>query len=177
MIIDMLPTIFLILIILVTFGFVRGSTSLAPWVPTKTKDYQRINNLIRQQQTKKFVDLGCGSAGLIVYLAKQNPAIQFVGVEIAWPLFLFAWCRVKLLGLKNIKIYYQDLFSLNLSEYDTIFVYGYPRSIKKRLSDKIKLELKSDAILLSYVFKFHELNLFRLDKPGQEFLPIYIYKN
>lgn len=172
----MLEAIFLIIIIVSVYGFARGSSSLAPWVPTKTKDYQRINSLIKSHNPKKFIDLGCGSAGLIIYLAKENPNIEFVGVEIALPLFLFAWLRVKLSGLKNISIKYQDLFNIDLAKFDLIFVYGYPRSIKRRLTEKIKKEAKPGTILLSYVFKFHQLNLLKIDKPNQDSLAIFIYK-
>lgn len=176
MIIDMLETIILILIIISVYGFARGSSSLAPWVPTKVKDYQRINNLLGENNPQRFIDLGCGSAGLLVYLAKQNPQINFSGVEIALPLFLFAWLRVKLTGLKNITILYKNLFNVDLSKFDIIFVYGYPRSIKKRLTEKIKHEIKSPSILLSYVFKFHDLNLAVVDRPTPDSLPIFIYK-
>lgn len=176
MIIDMLETIVLLLIIISVYGFARGATSLAPWVPTNRKDYKRINTILLSSQGKKFIDLGCGSAGLLVYLAKNNPQVYFVGVEIAFPLFLFAWMRVKLAGLNNIKILYQDLFRVNLTNFDIIFVYGYPRSIKKRLTEKIKGEFKSKGIILSYVFKFHELKLKQIDKPTDKDLPIYIYK-
>ncbi len=176
MIIDMLETLFLIIVIITVYGFARGSSSLAPWVPTKVKDYQRINSLLEVNNSKRFIDLGCGSAGLLVYLAKANPGVKFVGVEIALPLFLFAWLRVKLSGVKNLTILYHDLFNVNLSDFDTIFVYGYPRSIKQRLTEKIKQEVKSSSVLLSYVFKFHNLNLSTVDRPTPNSLPIYIYK-
>jgi SAM-dependent methyltransferase len=175
MIIDMLETIVLLLIIISVYGFVRGSSSLAPWVPTKAKDYQRINNLLIKSNPQRFIDLGCGSAGLLVYLAKNNPQVDFVGVEIALPLFLFAWLRVKLNGLKNITILYKDLFTVNLSNFDLIFVYGYPRSIKNRLAQKIKTEVKSKTVLLSQAFKFHDFKLTEVDKPNSNHLPIFIY--
>ncbi len=172
----MLETLLLIVILISVYGFARGSSSLAPWVPTKVKDYQRINQLIKKNNPKKFIDLGCGSAGLIIFLAKKNPDIEFVGVEIALPLFLFAWLRAKFFGLKNLKIKYQDLFNIDLKEFDIIFVYGYPRSIKKRLTAKIKKQAKPGALLLSYVFKFHELNLLEIDKPTSDSLAIFVYK-
>ncbi len=166
--------IYLLILIAVVYGFVRGATSLAPWVPTSTKDYQRINGLINIQN-KKFIDLGCGTAGLLIYLARKNPTGQFIGVEIALPLFIFAWCRIKLTGLTNIKLYYQDLFKLNLHDFDVIFVYGYPRSIKNRLATKIRQEVVPGTILISQAFKFHDLQPTQIDKPDNNHLPIFIY--
>lgn len=176
MLIYMAETIFLILLLLVVYGFARGSASLAPWVPTKKRDYVRVAQLLNELKPKKFIDIGCGTAGQLIYHAKNKPDIHFTGIEIGLPLFIIAWLRSKISGCRNIHIIYGDLFNCSLVEYDMIYVYGYPRSIKKRLSEKILKELKSGSYLVSYVFQFHELKLWRTDRPDQNSLPLFIYK-
>ena len=176
MLIDMLETIFLIILLLVVYGFARGSSSLAPWVPTKRRDYKRLTVILNELKPRNMIDIGCGTAGQLIYQAKNNPDIFFTGIEIALPLFIIAWVRSYFSGLKNIHIIYGDLFKKNLSEYDVIYVYGYPRSIKKRLTEKIIAEARVGTYLISYVFRFHDLNLLRIDKPHKNSLALNIYK-
>lgn len=176
MLMYMAETIFLILLLLVVYGFARGSASLAPWVPTKRRDYVRVALLLDELKPQRFIDIGCGTAGQLIYHAKNKPNIHFTGIEIALPLFIIAWLRSKISGCRNIHIIYGDLFNYSLAEYDMIYVYGYPRSIKKRLSEKILKDAKIGSYLVSYVFRFHELKLWRSDKPQKNSLALFIYK-
>jgi SAM-dependent methyltransferase len=172
----MAETIFLILLLFTFYGLARGSASLAPWVPTKRRDYKRLKLLLDELNPKSFIDIGCGTAGQLIYQARNKPDIQFVGIEIALPLFVIAWVKSYFSGCKNIRIIYGDLFHKTLTEYDVIYVYGYPRSIKKRLTEKIVSEAKPGSYLISYVFRFHELDLFKVDKPDKSSLALNIYK-
>lgn len=168
--------IFLLILLLVVYGFARGSASLAPWVPTHTKDYVRINRLITLADGQVFLDMGCGTAGLLIYLAKHNPQGRFIGVEIAWHLYIIARIRAWASGLGNLSIVWHDIFTFDISSADVLFVYGYPRSIKRRLTEKLIREAKVGARLFSYVFKFHELPLQERNQPDQRHVPIYVYR-
>ena len=168
--------IILAILALVLFGFSLGSVSLAPWVPTRRKDFERIEQLVSLRAGDNFIELGCGTAGLLLYLAKKYPRIKFVGIEIAWPLFLTAWLRVRLLGLNNVKVILKNIFKHNLSQYDVIFSYGLRQEAHTRLARKIGSECQSGCMVISYTFPLPQLNLITKDKPDLNHVAIYLYR-
>ncbi len=148
---------------------------MAPWVPTRRKDFSRIDKLAKLKEGDNFVDVGCGTGSLLVYLAKKYPQTNFVGIEIAWPLFLITYSKKIFFGCQNIELKNRDFFKCDFSDYNKFFVYGLTRKAFSRLSQKIKKECDSGTKIISYTFSIADLNLIKKEKSGNNGVPINLY--
>ena len=96
-----------------------------------------------------FVDLGCGPAGTLLWLARRFPQAQFVGVETAPLSFLLA--RLRSLGQRNCRIHYRSLWRTELAGFDVAYCFLSPAPMPA-LWDKAKDELPVGAWLISNTF-------------------------
>ncbi|OLU34456.1 class I SAM-dependent methyltransferase [Pseudomonas sp. PA27(2017)] len=97
-----------------------------------------------------FVDLGCGPAGTLLWLARRFPQAQFTGVETAPLSFAIAWLRC--LGRRNCRIRYQNLWRTELSAIDIAYCFLSPAPMPA-LWDKARDELPKGAWLISNTFE------------------------
>jgi SAM-dependent methyltransferase len=165
---------FFILFILITLLSVAwSSVSLAPFVPARKKDVQRIFKLADLKQGEVFYDLGCGNGRVVILGAKRLP-IKAVGVEVAWPMWLV--CKLRGLFIKNAEFKFGNLFNQDLDEADAVYFFGMPNSVKKRLKGKLERELKPGAKVVSYAFGVPGWQPIKVDKPGPKEVTIYLYK-
>jgi len=164
--------IIFIILLLSTFAF--AGYSFAPWVPVRKKDLERISKLANFKPNDTFYELGCGDGRVIFYIAKNFP-IKAVGLEIAFPLYLICKLRQFISGQKNINIKYKSLFKENLSQADVIYFFGIPKNIKNKLKQKLELEAKAGARIISYVFPIEGWQPLAVDKPSSKQVAIYLY--
>jgi SAM-dependent methyltransferase len=125
--------------------------SLAPWVPTSSQDLETVHRVSDLQPGQRFVEFGCGNGRVCSYMARQNPEAVVVGLELAYPMYLWAKIR-SFWGPQNLKILFADALKYDVSESDVLYVYGLPQTVNDSLKTKIFSELKSGAKLISYVF-------------------------
>ena len=152
-----------------------ASWSSAPFVPTRKTDLSRILKLAQLKKGQTFYDLGCGNGRVVHYLAEKTEAMA-IGVEMAIPIYVWAKIRQILSGLENFKIVYNSFFNINLKNADVVYIFGYPKSLKRRVAEKIKTDLKKDAKIISYAFKIEGLHELIKDQPTKNDMPIYVYK-
>ncbi|TBV07555.1 class I SAM-dependent methyltransferase [Phytopseudomonas dryadis] len=96
-----------------------------------------------------FVDLGCGPAGTLLWLARRFPQAQFVGVETAPLPYVIA--RLRCLGRRNCRIRYENLWHTELSGFDVAYCFLSPAPMA-RLWAKVDAELPAGAWLVSNSF-------------------------
>lgn len=149
--------------------------SVAPWVPSKKKDLERAFKLARLKPGEVFYDLGCGD-GRLVFLANEKFGAKAIGVETSLFLFLFCEIRRVFQGNKEVVFKNRSMFKEDLSRADVIYVYLLPKSLEKKLRDKLKKELKPGARVVSYVFAIKGLEPEVVDKPDEKSNPIYLYR-
>lgn len=170
--------IFLLIIIILLIGFftlIFSVLSIAPWLPAKSKDLERINRLANLQPQQSFYELGCGDGRVCLYLAKHNPQAKIIGIEISLLFFCLAKFRASLSGHKNLKIIFGNALKKDLSQADVVYVFGVRRSMNQLLKDKFSKELKGKV--LSYVFKINDWpGKVIEDKPSKESVSIFIYE-
>jgi SAM-dependent methyltransferase len=142
---------YLLILVPILYTQAYAAKSFCPWVPTRRKDLQRILRLVSLKKGQKFVDLGCGDGRVVRYLSKHSEGICS-GIELSLPHFFFAKLCGFLLSFGKAKVSYGDLLNLDLTDVDTVFVYGYPSSLNTKLKPKIERELKPGAVLVSYEF-------------------------
>ncbi|MCX6796727.1 MAG: class I SAM-dependent methyltransferase [Candidatus Falkowbacteria bacterium] len=169
---ELLITIF-IFFLLLTLGW--ATISLAPWVPTRKKDLERICQLANLQPSENFYDLGCGDGRLVFYSAK-NYQTNSIGIELAFPFYLYCQIRQWLSQNKNIQFKFKNLYQENLSSADIVFFFAASsKKITDKLKTKLKKELKPNARIISYVFPIPNWPATKISKPTVADLPIYLY--
>lgn len=166
-------------IALAIVGVIIGSTalgviSLAPWVPSRKKDLSRIFALADLKPDETFYDLGCGTGQLVIY-ANQHFKCKAIGIEIGLPMYLI--CRFKKLfkNNKNIIFNWKNLFKQNLTDADVIYLFGLPGTLKEKLTNKLKRELKPGSRVLSYAFPINGWPVIKTNGDGQKQVKIYLY--
>lgn len=162
------------LVFLFSFGFV--GLSIAPWVPSRRKDRERINKLANLKAGQVFYELGCGGGGVCRHIAKKNPGAKVIGIELSTPVFIVAKLR-GLFGPKNMEIRFGNALKADLSDGDVLFTFALTDSINKKLKPKSYKELKSGAKVLSYVFEINDWKgKVRVDKPSDKSFSIFTYE-
>ena len=162
--------IIVLLLFIILFFFAWTSISLAPWVPTRKKDLSRVLELAQAKPGQVFYDLGCGDGRLVRYMS-QHGQMNTRGLELNFWLYLYS----KIRSQKNEVIKFKNLFKEDLSTADIVFVFGMPDTIAKKLKQKLELELKPGAKVISYAFPIRGLNLIKRDKPTPKDISLYLY--
>jgi hypothetical protein len=128
----------------------RGNLSgRAPLYVSSHKIGEALAELVLDQDSLSFIDLGCGLAGTICYLAERHKDRFFLGVEAAPLLFLGSHLRVR--GRTNCHVRFGDLWSEDLSRYDLVYCFLSPEPMI-RLWEKARTEMHSGALLVSNTF-------------------------
>lgn len=149
--------------------------SFAPWVPSRKKDLIRIFKLADLKPGETFYDLGCGNGRLVVYAAENFP-VKAIGLELAIPLYLICAIRKFFRRNKNLHFKLKNLFSEYLSDADVVYIFGMPDKLKTKLKEKLEIELKPGARVITYAFPFTDWAPVKIDKPTENDISIYLYK-
>lgn len=97
-----------------------------------------------------FIDLGCGPAGMLLWLSRRFPEARFIGVETAPLPFALAWLRS--LPRSNCHIRYENLWHSDLSRVDVAYGFLSPAPMQK-LWDKARAELPVGGWFISNTFE------------------------
>ncbi|OGY91546.1 MAG: hypothetical protein A3B31_00275 [Candidatus Komeilibacteria bacterium RIFCSPLOWO2_01_FULL_53_11] len=158
---------------IVVFYMIRTAFSFAPWVPSSTRMARQALDFIAPSPPMRFIDLGAGD-GRIVFLAAKKYGLHAYGVELSPVPYLLS----RLLQLRYrklpITLRRQDLFTVNLSEFDIIYLYGLPESLHEKLEPKLEREVRRGSYVISYNFPL------KSKKPVREFHDrwrnVYVYR-
>ncbi|MCX6737831.1 MAG: hypothetical protein NTY11_00150 [Candidatus Parcubacteria bacterium] len=177
----MLSAIILSIIFIIALIFLLSlifpSFLIAPWVPCKKKDLERINRLAALRPGQVFCELGCGDGRVSRYIAKNNPESQIIGIELSVPIFLWAKLIGLFSGLNNMKIKYGNALKYDISNINVVYTFALIQTINGKLKKKFRKELKKGAKVLSYAFNIKEWKgKTSVDKPDSKALPIFIYE-
>jgi len=139
------------IVTLAVFWNVRSDQ--VPLYLTNRETWKAISNLLENRQGKEpvFIDLGCGIAGTLRYLASHHPNFRFVGVESAPAPYLIAVVRQWLQPRGNLTLRRTDIWSFDLSQVDVAYCFLSPAPMA-RLYDKAKREMKPGSMLISNSF-------------------------
>lgn len=148
--------IFEILLFFLVLSFGYTGLSLAPWVPTKKQDLERIHKLAWLTAGQKFLEIGCGDAKVCHYIAKNNPLVQVVWIELSPVMYFFARARYVCSPQKNLSIRFWNLYHMDFSDYDVIYAFWLPETISLKLNKKLEKELKKWGKFLSYAFEIKD---------------------
>ncbi len=175
---DIIYILIVLILIIVFLSLVISVLSIAPWLPAKHDDLDRINRLANLQPGQIFYELGCGDGRVCLYLAKHNPQARIIGIEISLLFYWIAKLRALISGQKNLSIIFGDALKQDWRQADVIYVFGVRRSMNQLLKQKFIQELKPGGKILSYVFKINDWpGRSREDKPSPTGIAIHIYES
>lgn len=95
-------------------------------------------------------ELGCGSAPVLVSLAKKYPQTSFVGIEIQWWPYLLAKWRAR--HCRNINIIHGDIFRRDLAPATVIYGF-FITGFMPKLAVKLRENLRPGTKIVSYGFR------------------------
>ncbi len=163
-----------IIIIIILLPIAISGFSLAPFVPSRTKDQKRINKLANLKKNELFYELGSGNGKVAIYIAKHNRTAKVFGFELAYTLYIIS--KIRSFNIPNLRFINKNIFNVDLSNVDVIYVYGMPKVLANKLKEKFQKELKKGSRIISYVFKIEGMKPILIDKPSKKDASIYVYK-
>ncbi|MDD5173136.1 MAG: SAM-dependent methyltransferase [Patescibacteria group bacterium] len=148
---------------------------VAPWVPTKKKDLEKIFQIAELKPGEKFYELGSGD-GRVVFFAQEKFKAKAIGLETALPLVLYSKFIAFLKGNKEVVFKAKSMFKEDLSQADVVYTYLLPKILEKKLKDKFKKELRPGSRVVSYVFSIHGLVPEKKERIRENGPLVYVYR-
>jgi len=154
---------------------------IAPFVATPTPVVRQMLILAELKPGEILYDLGSGDGRAVIMAAKDFGA-KSMGVELREDLAKRALSNIHELGLETkAQILQNDIFKVNLSQADVVFLY-LTTSANEKVKPKLETELKPGARIVSHDYEIlgwkpSKINNFcenpRLGYPSHT---LYVYK-
>jgi predicted RNA methylase len=157
----------LLLLALIFLGL--ATLTGAPFVPSHQKALKDIVGLAQIKKGETVYDLGSGDGRILIEAAKKGA--RSFGWEINPFLWLISKIKIRLLGLqKNVKVYWGNFWTQDLSKADVIFFFLITYWMKT-LEKKILKEARVGTKIIAYIFPLPTLKPLKKTKTG-----VYFYK-
>ena len=137
--------------------------------------YERIAALLPEDREFSFVDLGCGTSGLLMYLAARFPKGEFVGIELAPIPYALSWARSIISGHGRVRIVMGSLWNLDLSPFDFVYAFLAPPPMGK-VWIKVQEEMKEGGVFLSNSFEVPAMEAETIPVDGPRQRTLYVYR-
>lgn len=149
-------------------------TQGALYVSTSRVKIKAIMDALQMKPGQVLVDLGCGD-GRVLRRASKYFNARAIGYEVN--LLAYIKARMLCLGRKRVVIKRKNFWLVDLSNADVVFCYLFP-DVMRKLSDKLKTELKSGAVIVSCNFVLPGFTPARILRPGGTLNndPLYVYQ-
>lgn len=144
--------VFAVVYALYFFYWFKAFQISAPYYPTSKKAQKTMLDALKNYDVKHVVELGAGDGRVAIALVKSG--YEVTAVEFNPILAAFIYLRKVLGRHKNLHVMRKDFLKISYKEYDSAFIYLYPK-VMDRLSDKIKNEMPKGAVIVTNTFKFH----------------------
>lgn len=170
----MKPEIIILLIFFpILISLFLATISIAPWLPTRKKDYKRINDIANLKPQQTFCEIGSYTGSLTKYIGQKNPKASAIGIEKS----LFPFVVSKLRNHpKNVTFIKKNAYKTDISNCDVIYIFGTDKTTKHQIPKKLIPKLKKNAKIISYAFPIHNTNKkMRIWKERQTETSIYEY--
>ncbi|MCK4633305.1 class I SAM-dependent methyltransferase [Candidatus Bathyarchaeota archaeon] len=125
---------------------------IAPFVASPLQVVRHMLKAVDLKPGEAFYDLGSGD-GRTVIMAVQEFGARAVGVEIREDLAKKALATIQELGIQDrVTIVQSDLFKVNITHADVVFLY-LTTSANDKIRPKLEKELKSGARVVSHDYE------------------------
>jgi len=174
--------VLLVIVVLMFLWIWTGFTSQVPFIPVPASILNSINQALDIRTGGIVYDLGCGDARVLLYIARLNKDVKYIGIEngpLPYLLAKFGAWYDRIRGKSNVQIIRADFFKYNLSNATHVFTYLYPQ-VMDDLLGKLDKELRPGTRLVSTSFKFtlkKEVGEIDLNRPVNKLArKLYIYE-
>jgi hypothetical protein len=134
---------------------------------------EALSALIPQAQGQRVADLGSGTGGLLLRLARSRPDCRFIGIEAAPLPFAIARLTKR---RANLELRWGDFWSGSLAEYDLVYAFLSPVPMA-RLWEKAHAEMRPGSLLVSNSFPVPDLAPTRIvDVADRRRTRLYCYR-
>lgn len=139
----------------------------AQFQPTARRKMARMLEYAALNKNDIAYDLGCGEARLVIAAARKCK--KAIGIEIDPLRFLISLLKIKMLGLKNAKIIFGNLFKKDFRDASVVFLFLWQKA-NDRLQAKLA-KLKKGTRIVSHYWVFKGWKPVKHDRK----LRIYLY--
>lgn len=164
---------FLIFVSFYMLSMIYSHLKGSPYVPSKMREIDYILKVARLKKNQTFYDLGCGD-GRVVRRAVQKYRVYGVGVDINPLLIWYSRFLSRMSHLKKAHFYRSDIFVVNLSGVDTVYLFLMPELLTK-LKNKLINELKPRTLIISHGFKIEGWKSYLTKTIPNSPFPTYFY--
>ena len=154
---------------------------IAPFVASPTPVVRQMLILAELKPGETLYDLGSGDGRAVIMAAKDFGA-RSVGVELREDLVKRALGNIHELGLETrAHIFQNDIFKVDLSEADVVFLY-LTTSANEKVKPKLETELKPGSRIVSHDYEVLGWNPSKIDnfcenpRLGYPSHTLYVYK-
>jgi 16S rRNA A1518/A1519 N6-dimethyltransferase RsmA/KsgA/DIM1 with predicted DNA glycosylase/AP lyase activity len=145
-------------------------------MPSSSKAYNTMMKLVDETGSGSIIDLGSGWGNFVIRIAKKNPHRQVIGYELSLLPWITSTLLKKALGLKNLALYRQNFYNVNLSNASVLVCYLYPEAMEK-IKNKLLLEQPKVDFLISNNFALPSWQSYKVVTIDDFYKsPIYLYK-
>ena len=130
--------------------------SMAPWVPTRKRDIERLCWILELKDWEKFLEIWTGDGRVAEAVAKKFPKNEITWIELAFPMYIIARIRKYFYGSANMKLKLANAFKEDFGQYEVMYVYGMPDKMWEKIVPQFMSQAKPWAKLYSYVFSIPE---------------------
>lgn len=145
-----------VIVCLILVPLAIAGLSLAPWVPTRKRDIERLCEILNMQEWQAFLEIGTGDGRVAEAVAKHFPKSNITGIELAFPMYIVACIRKYFFGVQNMLLRFWNAFKEDFWKYDVIYVYGMPDKMASKIVPQFLSQAEPWAKLYSYVFSIPE---------------------
>ncbi len=145
------PWLFLAAFILLGLVYWNSARGRVPLYLTNRTTFDAISRLIPAAPGARFLDVGHGIGGILIYLAARRAEVQLTGIESAPLPFLLSWLRARLQKCPNLSLRYGDFWKLDFGDYDIIYGFLSPEPMPA-LYEKVRREMKPGTQFISNSF-------------------------
>jgi hypothetical protein len=121
-----------------------------PFFPSGENVWKAVADILPGDDPIRFVDVGSGFGGLILYFSRRRPHGEFIGVEIAPLPWFSSVLRAFMTGSRG-RFFRKDYRAIDFAAHDVVFAYLSPAAMPE-LWKKASTEMRSGTLLLSYEF-------------------------
>jgi hypothetical protein len=170
----------LVLLAYLTFVYYAIRTKI-PLIPTQKAAREALLSVVRTEirpkQKVRIYDLGSGAGGLCLAVAKEFPNAEVIGLEMAWPIWLFACLRQKASRRKNVSFKLINFWKHDIGEADVVFFY-LGDVVMKKMGDKLRRETRRGCLIVSNTFPLPPdwPILRRIRIPAKVSKDLYVYR-
>lgn len=149
---ELLSIFILILVYVIASFFYPMLAGGAGYTPTPRKYVAEALILVGLKKDDIFYDLGCGTGEALIEASKKCDHV--IGVELEPVRWLIAKLRAR-----KAHVVLGNLFKLDISDADVVFIFQYRGRINDRIAGKIKAGTRSGTRVISYGHPIENMKL------------------